>query len=149
MVTGRTRSVHRAHSPRHGRRRTGRLYRRGAPHRRAHRRPYELVAGALSSDPERSIASGRELGLREDRCYGSFEEMARRESRLRDGIEAVAIVTPNHMHFPGRQGIPAARHPRHLRQAADRQPEGSAQTRRAVENPERSSRSRTTTPATR
>lgn len=74
----------------------------GAVHRIASRIDdrYELVAGALSSDPERSIASGRELGLREDRCYGSFEEMARRESRLRDGIEAVAIVTPNHMHFP-------------------------------------------------
>ena len=74
----------------------------GAVHRIASRIDdrFELVAGALSSDPERSIASGRELGLREDRCYGSFEEMARRESRLRDGIEAVAIVTPNHMHFP-------------------------------------------------
>jgi predicted dehydrogenase len=61
---------------------------------------YELIAGALSSDPERAKASGRELGLQEDRCYGSFEEMARREARRRDGIEAVAIVTPNHMHFP-------------------------------------------------
>ncbi len=61
---------------------------------------YELVAGALASDPARAIASGLELGLREDRSYGSFEEMARREARLKDGIEAVAIVTPNHMHFP-------------------------------------------------
>jgi predicted dehydrogenase len=61
---------------------------------------YELVAGALSSEPERAKASGLELGLREDRAYGSFEEMARREARLKDGIEAVAIVTPNHMHFP-------------------------------------------------
>lgn len=61
---------------------------------------YELVAGALSSEPKRAIASGLELGLREDRAYGSFEEMARREARLKDGIEAVAIVTPNHMHFP-------------------------------------------------
>jgi predicted dehydrogenase len=61
---------------------------------------YELVAGALSSDPKRAKASGHELGLAEDRSYGSFEEMARREARIRDGIEAVAIVTPNHMHFP-------------------------------------------------
>jgi predicted dehydrogenase len=61
---------------------------------------YELVAGALSSDPVRSKVSGRELGLKEDRTYASFEEMARREARLKDGIEAVAIVTPNHMHFP-------------------------------------------------
>src|SRR6478735_11299297 len=61
---------------------------------------YELVAGALSSDPARAKASGLEIGLREDRSYGSYEEMARREARLKDGIEAVAIVTPNHMHFP-------------------------------------------------
>jgi predicted dehydrogenase len=61
---------------------------------------YELVAGALSSEPERAKASGLELGLRADRAYGSYEEMARREARLEDGIEAVAIVTPNHMHFP-------------------------------------------------
>ena len=61
---------------------------------------YELVAGALSADPARAKASGKELGLADDRSYGSFEEMARREARLRDGIEVVAIVTPNHMHFP-------------------------------------------------
>jgi len=74
----------------------------GAVHRIAARLDghYELVAGALSSDPERAKASARELGLKDDRAYGSFEEMARREARLKDGIEAVAIVTPNHMHFP-------------------------------------------------
>jgi predicted dehydrogenase len=74
----------------------------GAVHRIAARLDdqYELVAGALSSDPKRAKASGLELGLKEDRSYGSFEEMAKREARLRDGIEAVAIVTPNHMHFP-------------------------------------------------
>src|SRR5687768_18182668 len=77
----------------------------GAVHRIAARLDdrYELVAGALSADPDRAVASGRELGLREDRCYGSYEEMARREARLKDGIEAVAIVTPNHMHFPDRK----------------------------------------------
>ena len=74
----------------------------GAVHRIASRLDdqYELVAGALSSEPERAKASGLELGLREDRAYGSFEEMARREARLKDGIEVVAIVTPNNMHFP-------------------------------------------------
>jgi predicted dehydrogenase len=74
----------------------------GAVHRIAARLDdqYELVAGALSSDPDRARNSGRELGLREDRCYGSYEEMARREARLKEGIEAVAIVTPNHMHVP-------------------------------------------------
>jgi predicted dehydrogenase len=61
---------------------------------------FQLVAGALSSDPERARASAAELGLDPARSYGSFEEMAKRERRLKDGIEAVAIVTPNHMHWP-------------------------------------------------
>ena len=74
----------------------------GAVHRIAARLDdrYEFVAGALSSDAERAKASGIELGLRDDRSYGSYEEMAQREAGLEDGIEAVAIVTPNHMHFP-------------------------------------------------
>ncbi len=74
----------------------------GGVHRLAARMDdnYAFVAGALSSDPERAKASGQELGLKEDRIYGTYEEMAKREARLRDGIEAVAIVTPNHMHFP-------------------------------------------------
>ncbi|HJR68981.1 MAG TPA: Gfo/Idh/MocA family oxidoreductase [Gammaproteobacteria bacterium] len=61
---------------------------------------FELVAGALSSTPERSLKSGAALGLDPKRTYGDFKEMAARESRLKDGIEAVAIVTPNHMHYP-------------------------------------------------
>lgn len=61
---------------------------------------FQLVAGALSSDPERAIASGRELGLDADRCYASFAEMAKAEAARADGIEAVAIVTPNHVHYP-------------------------------------------------
>lgn len=61
---------------------------------------FQLVAGALSSDPERAIASGRELGLDADRCYASFSEMAKAEAARADGIEAVAIVTPNHVHYP-------------------------------------------------
>jgi predicted dehydrogenase len=74
----------------------------GAVHRIAARLDdqYELVAGALSSTPERSRESGRALGLAEGRSYGDFAEMARREARRKDGIEAVAIVTPNHMHAP-------------------------------------------------
>ena len=74
----------------------------GAVHRIAARLDdrYVLVAGALSSDPDRARASGAELGLAAARTYTDFEEMARREARLKDGIEAVAIVTPNHMHFP-------------------------------------------------
>lgn len=61
---------------------------------------FELIAGALSSTAEKSKASGAALGLDADRCYGDFAEMAKREARLKNGIEAVAIVTPNHVHYP-------------------------------------------------
>ena len=60
---------------------------------------YDLVAGALSSRPEVAMESGRNLGFAEDRIYTSYEEMARAEAARPDGIEAVAIVTPNHMHY--------------------------------------------------
>ena len=60
---------------------------------------YDLVAGALSSRPEVAIESGRNIGLAEDRIYTSYEEMAAKESAREDGIQAVAIVTPNHMHY--------------------------------------------------
>lgn len=60
---------------------------------------YRLVAGALSSTPERAQKSGRELGLADDRIYGDFNAMAEAESAREDGIEAVAIVTPNHVHY--------------------------------------------------
>lgn len=74
----------------------------GAVHRIAFRidNRFELVAGALSSNPERALASSRELGLSDERSYTSFEEMAQQEAKREDGIEAVAIVTPNHMHAP-------------------------------------------------
>ena len=60
---------------------------------------YVLIAGALSSDPQKALASGRELGLAEDRIYSDFNVMAERESVRPDGIEAVAIVTPSNLHF--------------------------------------------------
>lgn len=74
----------------------------GAVHRIAARLDghYTLVAGALSSDPERSKSSAVELGLDPTRSYTSFQTMAEAESARADGIEAVAIVTPNHLHFP-------------------------------------------------
>ncbi len=59
---------------------------------------YDLVAGALSSTPEKAQASGAALGLDPARTYDDFKTMAVREACLKDGIEAVAIVTPNHMH---------------------------------------------------
>ena len=74
----------------------------GAVHRIAARidGQYNLVAGALSSTPDKALASGRALGLDEDRCYTDFRKMAICEARLKDGIQAVAIVTPNHVHYP-------------------------------------------------
>lgn len=70
----------------------------GAVHRIAARLDgqFRLVAGALSSDPERARASATELGLA--RSYDDFRQMAQREARRKDGVQAVAIVTPNHMH---------------------------------------------------
>lgn len=74
----------------------------GAVHRIAARLDdrYELVAGAFASTPEKSRASGLELGLDPARCYGSFAEMAPAERARPDGIDVVAIVTPNHVHYP-------------------------------------------------
>ena len=74
----------------------------GAVHRIAARidDKYELVAGALSSTPEKARQSGAELGLDPSRTYDDFKSMAIREAKLKNGIEAVAIVTPNHMHYP-------------------------------------------------
>ena len=73
----------------------------GAVHRMAARLDdqFELVAGALSSTPEKAVQSGRGLGLDPARTYGSYKEMAIREARLKNGIEAVSIVTPNHVHY--------------------------------------------------
>ncbi len=63
---------------------------------------WDLVAGALSSDPEKARRSGINIGLAADRSYGSFAEMLEREQMLPADhrIEAVAIVTPNHAHAP-------------------------------------------------
>ncbi len=72
----------------------------GAVHRLAARMDdhYEFVAGALSSTPERARRSGEALDLDPKRVYDDFEAMAKGEAARPDGIEAVAIVTPNHMH---------------------------------------------------
>lgn len=62
----------------------------------------ELVCGAFSSDPERSKASGEDLFLPADRCYENYAEMMEKESALPadQRMDFVAIVTPNHVHFP-------------------------------------------------
>jgi len=61
---------------------------------------YELVAGALASSAEKARRSGLALGLAEERCYADYAAMAKAEAARGDGIEAVAIVTPNHLHAP-------------------------------------------------
>ena len=72
----------------------------GAVHRTAARIDdrWQLVAGAFSSDAERARLSGEDLGLAPDRIYDDFQTMATRERLREDRIDAVAIVTPNHMH---------------------------------------------------
>ena len=59
---------------------------------------YELLAGAFSADAKRAKESALDLGVTETRSYSSYEIMAEMESALPDGIEAVAIATPNHLH---------------------------------------------------
>lgn len=74
----------------------------GAVHRFAMRLDdeIELCAGALSSDPANAAASAAELGLPADRSYADYRDMAASEAARSDGIEAVVIVTPNHLHAP-------------------------------------------------
>ncbi len=59
---------------------------------------YELVAGCLSSTAEKALSSAKEVGIDLSRSYPDFKTMAEEESKRKDGIEVVSIVTPNHMH---------------------------------------------------
>ncbi|WP_034386849.1 Gfo/Idh/MocA family protein [Comamonas composti] len=61
---------------------------------------YELLAAALSSEPQRAARSAAALGLDPERSYADYREMARAEAARPDGIEVVSIVTPNHLHAP-------------------------------------------------
>lgn len=61
---------------------------------------YEVVAGALSSNPERAAASAAGIRLDPSRSYTDYREMARQEAQREDGIDVVAIVTPNYLHAP-------------------------------------------------
>ncbi|WP_420012652.1 Gfo/Idh/MocA family protein [Tateyamaria sp.] len=74
----------------------------GAVHRIAARLDgcFDLVAGAFASDPARAHASAAELGVAPDRSYADYADMAVAEAARADGIVAVAIVTPNHLHGP-------------------------------------------------
>ena len=73
----------------------------GAMHRQAARLDdrYEIVTGVLSSDPEKSKQAGRDLGMAPDRLYSSVQGMLEAESSRKDGMDVVAIMTPNDSHF--------------------------------------------------
>ncbi|WP_202910552.1 Gfo/Idh/MocA family protein [Hymenobacter sediminis] len=62
---------------------------------------YELVAGAFSSNPETSKASGQLLGLAPERVYASYEELIQQEKERPEAerVQVISIVTPNHLHF--------------------------------------------------
>jgi predicted dehydrogenase len=73
----------------------------GAMHRQAARLDdrYEIVTGILSSDPERSRKAGLGLGLPADRIYPNVQEMLDSEASRKDGVDVVAIMTPNDSHY--------------------------------------------------
>ena len=73
----------------------------GAMHRQAARLDdrYELVAAALSSDPERARLAGQGIGIPVDRCYPSGQALIDAEAQRADGAEVVAIMTPNDSHY--------------------------------------------------
>ena len=73
----------------------------GAMHRQAARLDdrYELVAAALSSDPQKSMQAGHELGLPVERCYPDGMALLHAEAKRPDGADVVAIMTPNDSHF--------------------------------------------------
>lgn len=61
---------------------------------------FDLVAGAFSSDPANGQDSGEALNIAVDRIYADFAAMARAEAaRSHDRLDAVVIVTPNHLHY--------------------------------------------------
>ncbi|HZY17765.1 MAG TPA: Gfo/Idh/MocA family oxidoreductase [Ramlibacter sp.] len=81
----------------------------GAVHRKAMALDgaFELVAGALSSTPEKARASGRELGLPEERNHADWQALLADELGRGPGdrVDLVSIVTPNHLHFPVAQAF--------------------------------------------
>ena len=61
---------------------------------------WDIVAGAFSSNPEKAKAAAADWFLPQERCYASFEEMAQAEANRPNGVDAVMITTPNHLHHP-------------------------------------------------
>ena len=70
---------------------------------------YEIVAGAFSADPARGRAAARDIHIAGDRAYDSYQDMAAAEPTRADGIDVVAIVTPNHLHHQIASAFLAAR----------------------------------------
>ncbi len=73
----------------------------GAMHRQAARLDdrYEIVTGMLSSNSEKSKKASLELGMSPDRLYSSVQEMLDGEASRKDGVDVVAIMTPNDSHY--------------------------------------------------
>ena len=69
---------------------------------------WDVVAGALSSDPEKAAARAAEFYIEPERAYASFAEMAGAEAKRADGVDAVMITTPNNLHFPVAKAFLAA-----------------------------------------
>jgi predicted dehydrogenase len=59
---------------------------------------WNIVAGALSSDQKKSKERGRDFNINADRCYDNFRSMAELEASKSEGIDAVMVTTPNHLH---------------------------------------------------
>ncbi len=73
----------------------------------------QLVAGAFSSNAERSALSGQDLYLEKERVYGSYQEMIEAEATLSEEkrLDLISIVTPNHLHFePAKLALEAGFH---------------------------------------
>lgn len=66
---------------------------------------WDVVAGALSSDPARSRARAADWHMDPDRAYASFGAMATAEAAREDGVDAVMVTTPNNAHFPAAQAF--------------------------------------------
>lgn len=75
----------------------------GAVHRIASRidNEYDIVCGAFSSSLNKSLQTGKELGISEDRIYPTFQDLIQKEKALpkEERVQVISIVTPNHLHF--------------------------------------------------
>ena len=60
---------------------------------------FDFVAGVFSSNKKKSIEFGQSLGIKKDRCYKNYKEMAEKEAKRNDGVEALGIMTPSGDHY--------------------------------------------------